>query len=69
MQCMPIFECPTCKRQMRYEALTEVPFRPFCSQKCKLIDLGRWLNEEYRVADEPSPEEHDNQPGMDRPAD
>jgi endogenous inhibitor of DNA gyrase (YacG/DUF329 family) len=54
---------------MRYEALTEVPFRPFCSQKCKLIDLGRWLNEEYRVADEPSPEEHDNQPGMDRPAD
>lgn len=25
------------------------PWRPFCSERCKMIDLGRWANEEYRV--------------------
>jgi endogenous inhibitor of DNA gyrase (YacG/DUF329 family) len=24
-------------------------FRPFCSERCKLVDLGKWANEEYRV--------------------
>ena len=31
---------------MRWE---DNPFRPFCSERCKLIDLGRWLGEQYRV--------------------
>jgi endogenous inhibitor of DNA gyrase (YacG/DUF329 family) len=26
---------------------------PFCSERCHLVDLGRWLNEEYRVPDQP----------------
>jgi endogenous inhibitor of DNA gyrase (YacG/DUF329 family) len=29
-------------------------WRPFCSERCKLADLGRWLAEDYRVADEPA---------------
>jgi len=29
--------------------------RPFCSERCKLIDLGRWIDEEYRVLGEDSP--------------
>jgi endogenous inhibitor of DNA gyrase (YacG/DUF329 family) len=29
-----------------------VPFRPFCGERCKLIDLHRWLNEEYRISEE-----------------
>jgi uncharacterized protein len=29
------------------------PWRPFCSERCKLADLGRWLGEEYRVPVEP----------------
>jgi endogenous inhibitor of DNA gyrase (YacG/DUF329 family) len=28
----------------------ESPFRPFCSERCKMIDLGAWASEEYRVA-------------------
>jgi endogenous inhibitor of DNA gyrase (YacG/DUF329 family) len=28
-------------------------FAPFCSERCKLIDLGRWLGDEYRVPGEP----------------
>jgi uncharacterized protein len=28
----------------------ESPFRPFCSERCKMVDLGAWASEEYRVA-------------------
>jgi endogenous inhibitor of DNA gyrase (YacG/DUF329 family) len=28
---------------------TDNPYRPFCSERCKLADLGRWLNEDYRL--------------------
>jgi hypothetical protein len=41
--------CPICKRLTTWE---ENPFRPFCSQRCKLMDLGKWATEGYRV--EPS---------------
>ncbi len=37
---------------MPYGSLREVPYRPFCSQRCQQIDLGRWLNEEYRISEE-----------------
>jgi endogenous inhibitor of DNA gyrase (YacG/DUF329 family) len=42
-------KCPVCKRSTTWE---ENPFRPFCSEKCKLIDLGKWATEEYRIAGE-----------------
>ena len=29
----------------------EAPWAPFCSQRCKDVDLGRWLNGDYRIAD------------------
>jgi endogenous inhibitor of DNA gyrase (YacG/DUF329 family) len=36
------------------------PYRPFCSERCKLIDLGAWANEEYRVpAENASPDDLD----------
>lgn len=38
--------CPHCGKQVEYEGN---PFRPFCSQRCRLIDLGKWINEEYRI--------------------
>jgi endogenous inhibitor of DNA gyrase (YacG/DUF329 family) len=34
---------------MHGQGLAEWPQFPFCSQRCRLIDLGRWLGEEYRV--------------------
>lgn len=49
---MPAIECPTCHRTVTFGDLAEVPWRPFCSQRCKLVDLGKWLNEEYRVVEE-----------------
>jgi len=37
-------------------------WQPFCSERCKLADLGRWLGGEYRipVADSPSPQDDDD---------
>ena len=46
-------KCPICHRPVTYEGN---PYRPFCSERCKLIDFGAWVNEEYAVpAHEPAP--------------
>ena len=39
--------CPRCDAQVVWS--TENPYRPFCSERCKLIDLGDWAMERYRV--------------------
>lgn len=46
--------CPVCKRETAWKGN---PFRPFCSERCKLIDLDNWLVERYRipVAEEETP--------------
>lgn len=43
--------CPTCKKIVQMTA--EFPYRPFCSHRCKLIDLGEWANETHRIQGEP----------------
>ncbi|MGB7816121.1 MAG: DNA gyrase inhibitor YacG [Methylotenera sp.] len=49
--------CPNCKKLSEYSASN--PFRPFCSERCKLIDLGDWANENYKIPDNKPPEEPD----------
>jgi len=44
-------KCPTCDQPVTWQGN---PYRPFCSERCKLVDLGRWVNEEYRVPGESS---------------
>ena len=39
-------QCLRCSALIRWEGN---PYRPFCSQRCKLIDLGRWVDELYRI--------------------
>lgn len=39
-------KCPLCKNTTTWE---ENPWRPFCSERCKLIDLGKWASEEYKI--------------------
>ncbi|HAZ41418.1 MAG TPA: DNA gyrase inhibitor YacG [Methylococcaceae bacterium] len=41
--------CPSCGKKVAW-TLVEV-FRPFCSERCKLIDLGEWATEGYAIAD------------------
>ncbi|HWU44582.1 MAG TPA: DNA gyrase inhibitor YacG [Bdellovibrio sp.] len=40
-------KCPQCGRFALYSL--ENPFRPFCSERCRLIDLGEWASESYRI--------------------
>ena len=40
-------ECPTCGAPVEWGP--QSPNRPFCSERCKLIDLGAWASESYRV--------------------
>ena len=44
--------CPLCRREAVKDGNK---FWPLCSERCHLIDLGKWLGEEYRVAGEPEP--------------
>ncbi len=39
--------CPICKQTTTWE---ENPYRPFCSERCKMIDLGKWAMEDYRIS-------------------
>jgi len=52
-------KCPMCKKEV---ALGEPDF-PFCSERCRLIDLGKWASEEYRipVAGDPHQPESDEE--------
>jgi endogenous inhibitor of DNA gyrase (YacG/DUF329 family) len=46
--------CPICGRVLEGGSLQDWPQFPFCSPRCKTIDLGRWLKESYRIpAEEP----------------
>ncbi len=47
--------CPICGKKARPRKENEAA--PFCSPRCKLVDLGKWLNEDYRVAAPESPDE------------
>jgi len=45
--------CPRCGARTVYSPAN--PWRPFCSERCKLIDLGAWASEKYRVPDAAAP--------------
>ncbi len=52
-------KCPQCGSLTFYSQ--ENPFRPFCSDRCRLIDLGDWASEKYRIAHKNSERTHDNE--------
>ena len=47
-------KCPSCGVEFE-----ESEAEPFCSRRCRLIDLGNWLDEKYRIGGEPPPENED----------
>jgi uncharacterized protein len=42
-----VVKCPSCGKPVRW--VPENRFRPFCSERCKQIDLGAWANEKYKI--------------------
>lgn len=52
--------CPTCNKKDTWTE--DNPFKPFCSHRCKLIDLGGWASEEHRIPGDPAfPDESDSE--------
>ncbi len=50
--------CPVCGQRIQGQLSSDWPQLPFCSQKCKTIDLGRWLSAVYTIpAEEPVDDE------------
>jgi endogenous inhibitor of DNA gyrase (YacG/DUF329 family) len=52
-----VVNCPTCGKPVAW--LPENKFRPFCSERCRNIDLGAWAAEEYRVPEQEKPPPED----------
>ena len=66
-----LVDCPACARKTEYSPTNR--WRPFCSERCKRIDLGAWASEQYRIAGVPldptdpaeaSPEPHPSSKSM-----
>jgi endogenous inhibitor of DNA gyrase (YacG/DUF329 family) len=52
-----VIKCPTCRKETTWE---NNPHRPFCSERCQLIDLGAWTEERFKIAgDEVDPQVDD----------
>lgn len=53
--------CPTCHTEVRWSETSH--FRPFCSDRCRLIDFGEWAKEEKIIAGNPLPLSESNDEG------
>lgn len=51
-------KCPRCGKPAGWEGN---PSRPFCSDRCRMIDLGAWANEEYRIPGEKKPSDEEEE--------
>jgi len=54
-----IVSCPTCKKSIAWN--TNFPYRPFCSERCKLIDLGDWADENHKIPGQSVPSQMEDE--------
>ncbi|MDR1424767.1 MAG: DNA gyrase inhibitor YacG [Azoarcus sp.] len=57
-----LVRCPQCGRDAEWSE--DNPLRPFCSERCKQIDLGAWASDQYRVPTAPKDGEPESEPGL-----
>ncbi|MEO6811489.1 MAG: DNA gyrase inhibitor YacG [Isosphaeraceae bacterium] len=50
-------KCPICSKPFAIATLDDLPSFPFCSDRCKLIDLGRWIDGDYAIPVAPEEQE------------
>ncbi|KPJ58893.1 MAG: hypothetical protein AMS15_07465 [Planctomycetes bacterium DG_23] len=48
---MPEARCPGCRQIFSYKKSSDFPHFPFCSERCRMVDLGRWFEEEYCISE------------------
>jgi len=58
-----LVKCPTCGRQIEWTESST--FRPFCSDRCRLIDLGAWISEQRSIPGESAPNPNEPAPSDD----
>ncbi len=51
-------KCPICKKEVQQ---LENPEVPFCSERCRIIDLGNWASEKYVIPSPPQPDDEDDE--------
>ena len=49
-----IVPCPQCRKPVQWHP--DNAWRPFCSERCKMLDLGDWANERHSIPDDPASE-------------
>lgn len=54
----PKLRCSTCRKLI--EGRPQNQYFPFCCERCRLVDLGRWLGEEYRIPTQEPPDGGDD---------
>ena len=60
---MATIRCRRCGKLLRYRVPQDLPYFPFCSERCRLIDLDKWFTEEHRIAEPivPEPDEDEQE--------
>jgi len=53
-----VVDCPVCGKKVEWTKQSK--YRPFCSERCKKIDLGAWAEEKYAIPAAPTPEDEDD---------
>jgi uncharacterized protein len=62
----PYVKCPTCRRELDWATADS---RPFCSERCRLVDLGAWVSEQRAIPGEPEDPDSGEAPGSSPSAD
>lgn len=60
-------KCPVCKAGFEFDTKNLPGNFPFCSERCKLVDLGRWIDGDYKIST-PAPEPDDDDGSTDEPS-
>ena len=54
------FRCPICRKSVAEKST----YFPFCSKRCRMVDLGKWLREDYRIARPAVSEDGEDEEGL-----
>jgi len=60
-----VVSCPQCGKPVAWDTTNR--YRPFCSERCRLIDLGAWANENYRIPVQESKDDVESAPETGEP--
>jgi endogenous inhibitor of DNA gyrase (YacG/DUF329 family) len=60
-----VVNCPQCSKPVEWNSTHR--FKPFCSERCRLIDLGAWATESYRIPVQENKDDIESEPGAGEP--